>query len=203
MIASFNRYIAGLQRLVPIVALLAAFSAYGQVLTPQTLTFIGVGASGKAIFVVYNPAAGVHSAEASLNVPNILFLPFAANLSAPNNNLTGPAGVARGSNVGATREPGEPLHAGERGTNSVWLTWTAPASGVATFSTAGSDFDTLLAVYAGTVVTNLTEVASDNDSGGFLTSQLKFYTTQGADYHIAVDGFHGAQGEIVFDWNLV
>ncbi len=52
-------------------------------------------------------------------------------------------------------------------------------------------------------MTNLTEVASDNDSGGFLTSQLKFYAIAGTDYHIAVDGFHGAQGQIVFSWNLV
>src|SRR5207244_9253560 len=30
----------------------------------------------------------------------------------------------------------------------------------------------------------------------------KFYATAGTDYHIAVDGFHGAQGRIVFGWNL-
>jgi len=173
--------------------------------TSDTLAITGVQPSdaGDYSVVVYNPAGVIKSADAGLSVTNILSLPFADNFAGPNNTITGPVGVGRGSNIGATREPGEPLHAGERGTNSVWLTWTAPASGVATFSTAGSDFDTLLAVYAGTVVTNLTEVASDNDSGGFLTSQLKFYATQGADYHIAVDGFHGAQGEIVFDWNLV
>ena len=31
--------------------MLAAFNAYSQVLTPETLTLVGVGASGKAIFV--------------------------------------------------------------------------------------------------------------------------------------------------------
>ena len=36
-----------------------------------------------------------------------------------------------GSNVGATKEPGEPDHAGDPGGASVWYTWTAPADGVA------------------------------------------------------------------------
>ncbi len=39
------------------------------------------------------------------------------------------------SNVGATKEPGEPDHLGNPGGSSVWFSWTAPASGRVTLST--------------------------------------------------------------------
>src|SRR5437870_4573721 len=48
------------------------------------------------------------------------------------------------SNVGATKEPGEPNHAKDLGGASVWWSWIAPASGVVNITTADSDFDTLL-----------------------------------------------------------
>src|SRR5205085_4532725 len=57
------------------------------------------------------------------------------------------SGQGSGNNVNATHEFGEPNHAGKFGSNSVWLGWVAPASGIATFSTRGSSFDTVLAVY--------------------------------------------------------
>ena len=173
--------------------------------TSDTLTVANVQPTnaGDYSVAVYNAAGVVNSDSAKLTVTNISTLPFTDNFDGPGNNISDPTGVRRGNNLGATREPGEPLHAGQKATNSVWLTWRAPANGVVVLSTLGSDFDTLLAVYTGNTVTNLTEVASDNDSGGFLTSQLKFYAIAGTDYHIAVDGFHGAQGQIVFSWDLV
>ncbi len=54
-----------------------------------------------------------------------------------------------GSNVDATKEPGEPDHAGGAGGSSVWYRWTAAASGPVTIDTCASDFDTLLGVYTG------------------------------------------------------
>ncbi len=106
-------------------------------------------------------------------------------------------------NVAATREAGEPRHAGKVGGKSLWLTWRAPATGVATFRTTGSAIDTLLAVYRGTTVTGLTEVASDEDRGGFLTSELRFNAVAGTDYQIAVDGFAAEGGDIVLAWELL
>ncbi len=41
--------------------------------------------------------------------------------------VTGTSIVVIGSNVGATKEPGEPDHAGDPGGLSVWWTWTAPS----------------------------------------------------------------------------
>jgi len=68
------------------------------------------------------------------------------------------------------------------------------------FGTYGSDFDTLLAVYTGTSVDTLTEVASNDDSGGTLQSRVEFTTTAGTVYHIAVDGYGGAQGNVTVGW---
>lgn len=128
---------------------------------------------------------------------------------APSNNsfaaavpLNGLAGVVNGINDFATKEAGEPNHAGRQGTNSVWYRWSPPASGVATISLAGSLFDTLLAVYSGTAVGSLTEVASNDDFAGTLQSQVRFIAQQGVTYQIAVDGFGGTQGPLTLSYAL-
>ncbi|HYV33005.1 MAG TPA: immunoglobulin domain-containing protein, partial [Candidatus Binatia bacterium] len=117
--------------------------------------------------------------------------------------LSGISGMVSGSNSSATAEAGEPNLAGKRGGHSVWYVWTAPADGVATFRTTGSTFDTLLGVYNGTAVTNLTPVASDDDRGGFFASGVSFNTVLGTEYEIAIDGFGGAMGNFVFSWEVV
>jgi hypothetical protein len=73
---------------------------------------------------------------------------------------------------------------------------------VATFSTRGSTFDTLLAIYRGTDFNTLTNVASDEDGGGFGTSELRYNTDEGVEYAIAIDGFAGVQGDFVLSWKL-
>ncbi|MBI4663788.1 MAG: immunoglobulin domain-containing protein [Verrucomicrobia bacterium] len=107
-----------------------------------------------------------------------------------------------GDNRSATREPGEPAHAGRRGGKSVWFAWQAPASGIANFSTTGSDFDTLLAVYTGNRVDSLAGVASDDDRGAFKASAVTFNAVAGTVYRIAIDGDAGASGRIVISWRL-
>ena len=49
--------------------------------------------------------------------------------------ITGASGSVGGSNAGATKEPGEPNHAGNAGGASVWYAWTAPADGLFRFDT--------------------------------------------------------------------
>ncbi len=102
--------------------------------------------------------------------------------------------AARASNMGATPEVGEPLHAGIAGGTSLWWEWTAPASGSVTIDTSGSTFNTLLAVYTGTAVNNLTSVASNDDTVGVATSRVTFTAQAGVNYEIAVDGKAGATG---------
>ncbi|MGH7968759.1 MAG: pre-peptidase C-terminal domain-containing protein, partial [Limisphaerales bacterium] len=114
--------------------------------------------------------------------------------------LSGNAGTVVGSSVGATKEPGEPDHAGNAGGSSVWYVWTAPSTGNWRFDTSGSSFDTVLAVYTGSAVAALSLVSSNDDSGGGVTSQVSFDAAGGTSYLIAVDGYDGVSGNIVLNW---
>jgi len=116
--------------------------------------------------------------------------------------VTGISGQKTGTNAGATKEAGEPNHAGSAGGRSVWWRWTAPASGSTTVNTFGSAFDTLLAVYTGTQVNSLTLVAANDDSGGLLQSSVTFSASAGTTYNVAVDGFEGGSGNTVLNWVL-
>lgn len=99
-----------------------------------------------------------------------------------------------GTNAGATKQSGEPSHAGNAGGRSVWYRWTAPSSGAVAVNTCGADFDTLLGVYTGSTVGALTTVASDDDAPevcgtGSLQSAVTFSAVADTTYRIAVDGF--------------
>lgn len=114
-------------------------------------------------------------------------------------SILGSTATWTGTNVGATREAGEPAVAGTTGGHSVWLTWTAPASGTVSINTHGSSFDTTLGVYTGSSVSTTTVVAQNDDdpAGGTLTSAVTFTATAGTTYYIAVDGYNAATGTVV------
>lgn len=114
--------------------------------------------------------------------------------------LAGSSGSIRGRNTTARRETGEPVVPGTRGTNSVWFCGQVPLSGLLRFDTEGSNFDTLLAVYTGSKITNLVLVASDNDSGTNKTSRLYFQAEAGTNYWVAVDGVDGQSGFYRLNW---
>src|SRR5205823_5093133 len=82
------------------------------------------------------------------------------------------------------------------GGKSVWWRWVAPGPGIVTFDTIGSDFDTLVAVYTGSALSDLIEIASDDESGGNYTSRVTFYTKSGVTYQVAVDGYDGDSGTV-------
>jgi hypothetical protein len=100
------------------------------------------------------------------------------------------------SNRFATKQAEEPDPAGDAGGSSVWFKWTAPRSGAVSIDTCDADFDTLLAVYAGSALGSLTPVASNDDGGGSCSpgSKLSFDAVANTTYRIAVDGGGGAQG---------
>jgi len=105
-----------------------------------------------------------------------------------------------GNNTGANPTPGTgapQFIAGKPYGRSLWYIWHASFDGVISFTTQGSSFDTLLAVYTGTSLPDLTLVAADDDSGGFFTSLVTFNCVAGMDYQIEVAGFRGASGQVV------
>jgi hypothetical protein len=131
--------------------------------------------------------------------------------------ISGCTGTITGTNVGATQQSGEPIHdpGGALGAGSVWYQWQAPSSGNVTVTTAGSNFDTLLAVYTGTSVGGLTVALTPNNTAARnddipdvagvhdTTSGVTFVATAGTLYKIAVDGYpqDNATGNIVLNWS--
>lgn len=117
--------------------------------------------------------------------------------------LSGTIGTRSDNNITATKEIGEPNHADNPGGHSLWYCWTATTNRPITFDTSGSGFDTLLAVYTGATVGNLTLVTNRDDIAGATNrmSRLTFTPTIGTTYHIAVDGFGGAAGIVELNWN--
>jgi hypothetical protein len=126
--------------------------------------------------------------------------------------LSGASGQATATNVGATKEPGEPAHGQNRGGASIWFKWVATGSGALTLEASG--INTTLAVYrAGSpAIDNLTLVAESDDTsyqnGGGVYSTVLLGTVTNATYYIAVDGHYDeatgnlATGTITLDYQL-
>jgi hypothetical protein len=122
----------------------------------------------------------------------------------PNDNvadalpIAGTSVTSTGSNVGATKEPGEPNHANNSGGASIWWKWYSTSAGRVVVSTAGSSFDTTLGIYTRIGNGPLNWVASNDDSlaGGTLTSLARFNAVAGKTYYIAIDGYNGATGNV-------
>jgi hypothetical protein len=116
-------------------------------------------------------------------------------------SISGSSGSATGDDVFASGQTGEPAHAGQPASQSVWYRWTAPVTGKATLNTCGSEVDTTLAVYTGAAVDSLTPVAS-NDDGATCSpqSKLSFATTQSTTYQIAIDSQLGDAGAVTLNY---
>lgn len=149
--------------------------------------------------VVVNVLGARQTIQAPLTLP-LTVVPLGDNFE-DRVLIDGTNGLIIWRNFAASREPDEPNHAGKPGGKSVWYKWIAPVTGVATIGTRGSTFDTLLAVYEGTALTNLVAVAFDEDRGGFFTSGLRFNAIKDREYEIAIDGYGGASGEFIFGWS--
>lgn len=113
-----------------------------------------------------------------------------------------------GFNVEASLEPDEaliprnpdvPLHVDWFGSRSVWWSWTAPEDTDVEISTLGSDFNTCLAVYTGSILSNLVILKSSGEevlSNGLFTSRVTLKANAGTHYQIAVNGIYDTSGRI-------
>src|SRR5690349_14047405 len=97
-----------------------------------------------------------------LVVTSLITAAWQAAAQSPNDNfanawaLSGIVATTNGNTAQATKESGEPNHAGNQGGRSVWFRWVAPTNGLTQIDTGGSAFNTLLAVYTGNAVSTLT-----------------------------------------------
>lgn len=113
----------------------------------------------------------------------------------------------------ATVETNEPF--GSNNTSftpvgTLWYKWTCPETGRYTFTTMHSDINTpntSLAVWTGTALNNLTEIASNDradyaglgsEYGSF--SELTFNAVNGTDYYIQVGIQYNDVGSVTLDW---
>ena len=141
-------------------------------------------------------AGGYNGATGSLT------LKVTAPASCTNNNNFGCASTASAattysqSTSGYTLESGEPRPCGSIGATA-WYKWTPSTSGTATITTSGSGYDTVLAVYTGSSVGALTNVACNDDiSSTDLDSRVSFSATAGVTYRIQAGGYNGATGTL-------
>jgi len=121
--------------------------------------------------------------------------------------LFGASGGLFTNSFPATKETGEPAHAGLSGGSSVWFKWLSPPflpgrQFLTQIETTGSAFDTGLSVYTGTDLSSLTLVAENDDlAPGIKQSRVQFTADQQRHYLIAVDGFGGQAGDLNLFWN--
>lgn len=100
-----------------------------------------------------------------------------------------------GSTFEATREPGEPEHAGDSGGASVWYAWTAPRSERIFMQVCAGGWDALVGVYRGVSLSGLSPVASSSSSPAGDCRQLRFRVTAAVAYRIAIDGYSAGGAE--------
>ena len=94
------------------------------------------------------------------------------------------------STVGSTKEQGEPNHCGIIGGASQWFAYQAPTNGTLVITTDGSNFDTVLAVYTGSSLGTLQQVACNDDANATTKqSQVSFTATAGVTYYVQVASF--------------
>jgi hypothetical protein len=126
-------------------------------------------------------------------------------------SISGASATVNGTTLAATRETGEPDHYVTNppdsdlwvGDHSVWYRWTAPTSGSTTIDTCTANIDSILAVYTGSALTNLSRVADNNNGcpSGW-GSKVTFNASAGTTYQIAV-GDAGGLRESTFTLKVV
>ncbi|MDP7013642.1 MAG: S8 family serine peptidase, partial [Verrucomicrobiota bacterium] len=103
----------------------------------------------------------------------------------------------------ATRETGEPEHAGNEGGGSVWWVFTAPYDGLLNVRTVNTQVDTVLGAYVGNRVNRLRVVTSNDDDPALAElednpgySRLTQALKKGMTLMVAADGFGDMRGEL-------
>jgi hypothetical protein len=97
--------------------------------------------------------------------------------------------TATGYNAGATSQPGEPAIGGTSAGKTVWWSWTAPVSGTVSIDLTGSDYAFPVAIFTGSSLAGLSQVAAGSGA-------VSFEAVAGRTYQIAVSDCAGLTGAI-------
>lgn len=154
-----------------------------------------------SLYINYTVTNAIGTSEISDNSLLFVAIPPVENDYFANATLLSGTSIS-GNNTYSGAEDNEP-NADPYGTFSVWFKWVPNANfvGDAKIDTIGSDFDTYLFIYTGTAIDNLTEIDSDNDSGGGGTSEVIFTPTPLETYYIRVVGYgNGGYGNYVLNY---
>ncbi len=122
-------------------------------------------------------------------------------LGPPNNHFPNPQPFTRIAQkqevdtTGATVQGGEPSPCGLIG-STVWYKLEPGATMDVVVNTFQADYDTVLAVYTGTALSNLVNVDCNDDFGAGLKSKIAFEALVGETYWIQAGGFLGSTGDL-------
>ncbi|MCI0776859.1 MAG: hypothetical protein J4N95_01650 [Chloroflexi bacterium] len=86
---------------------------------------------------------------------------------------------------------------------TVWFTFTTPSAGTMTASTAGSDYDTVFALYTGPDLASLAALGCDDDSGPGTLSEMSLPLLANTTYYLQVGGFGGRAGNLVLTVDFI
>ncbi len=155
------------------------------VLLPLTVTFTLIGDN-----LMYTNESGQQQTTSVTNTDTRTYRIIPRPV---NDNFTNAVRIrdsVTSTNNYASREKDEPMHAKVASWDaSVWWMWSSPVTTNVLIDTAGSSFNTILAVYTGTSLKLLTEVASaTNNPVNNLKAYVQFQATAGTTYRIAVAG---------------
>ena len=156
-------------------------------------------------------AARIASAVLLFLISAVIVTPAMALNNFPGTTISGASGSFSGTTVGSNGEGGEPVVPAGGAVNSMWYSWTAPASGTFNFGTCNTtvntttNYDTSIGFYTGTAVNALTTIGGVDDTancntsagaggGAGLGSVLSFPVTSGTTYRLQIDGYMANTG---------
>ena len=191
--------------------------------TTNLIPYAGAGAlssyAGQTVELYFYVTTDLtEGALTSFDIDNVSLLAATSANIPSNDNFTNATPILGSPFTGdvnttyASKEPGEPYHAGNAGGHSVWWTWTAPAVGTVNINTTGSGFDTLLAVYtntssSGPAFNTLACVSSNNGAArstglASLAFPVPTQAQVGTKYYFALDGYNGRSGSAVLNFTF-
>jgi subtilisin family serine protease len=177
--------------------------------TPTTYTLTAVAAEGSSIigWTGCDSATG-DTCTVAVGATSVNVTLTSAAVPPSNDDLTDATVITLDSSgrfadttytINASQEVGERTPSCASGIGpSIWYRWTAPSDGTLTLDLDGSLFDTVVAVWTGTTIGDLTEIGCNDDVeiGVQLHSRLSIDITLDVTYLIQVTGWEGESGHV-------